>query len=305
MKNNKLIVSVVVSLLIGGGAGFFAGSSSDAKSEKVASVNGDAITKEDLYEAMEQQIGSQVIDNLISNKLIEQEVEKEKIAASDEEIEKELSAIKAQYGGDDQFKNALSTNGLSVEEFKKDLSMTVKLKKMLSKNIKITDEEMKKYFEENKETYAQSEQVRASHILVYDKKEAEELLKKAKAGDDFTELAKKNSKDEGSAQNGGDLSFFGKGQMEPAFEKAAFELKKNEISDIVSYDAPDPATGETKTRYHIIKVTDKKEAKEANFDDSKEAIKETLLNQKMQTEYQTWLEKAKNESKIENKLAKK
>ena len=161
---------------------------------------------------------------------------------------------------------------------------------MIEPTIKITDEEISAYFEENKDSFAQAEQVEASHILVKDKATAEEVLKKLNDGGDFAKLAKEYSTDTSNAENGGSLGYFGKGQMVAEFEDVAFKLKVNEISDPVK----------TEYGYHIIKVTGKKEAKAANLKDNKEAIKETLLTQKLQTEYPTWLESKKAEYKITN-----
>lgn len=299
---NKMVPIALASLLVGGGGGFWAGQSiSSSSSETLVTVNGEKITKNDMFETMEKQMGPQVIEGLVSNALIEQATKKANIKATDAELEKELETVKSQYGGNEQFEQALTSNGMSVSAFKEELATTVKLKKLLSKSITISDKDIQSYFEENQATFDQPEQVQASHILVYDQKEAESLLDKVKKGEDFAKLAKEKSQDVGSAQNGGDLGFFGKGQMEAAFEKAAFSLKKGDISDIVSYKANDPETGEEKTRYHIIKVTDKKPAKKAVLKDNKETIKETLLNQQLQTEYQNWLEKTKKESKIEYK----
>src|SRR5262249_30541579 len=106
------------------------------------------------------------------------------------------------------------------------------------------------------EQYTTPEQIRASHILLKTegkddaavKTRAEELLKQAKAGADFAELAKKNSEDEASAKNGGDLDYFKRGRMVPEFEQVAFALQPGEISDVVK----------TSFGYHIIKLTDKK-----------------------------------------------
>ncbi len=119
-----------------------------------------------------------------------------------------------------------------------------------------TAREVERAYNDSIELYSTPEQVRASHILLKTagkkedevKAKAEQILKELKAGGDFAALAKKYSEDEGSAKQGGDLDFFGKGRMDPAFEEAAFELKPGEISDVVK----------SQYGFHIIKVTDKK-----------------------------------------------
>src|SRR5262245_50108869 len=120
----------------------------------------------------------------------------------------------------------------------------------------ISAQEIQKYFDENQQQYSTPEQVRASHILLKTegkdeaavKKQAEDVLKQAKGGADFGELAKKYSEDEGSAKNGGDLDYFGHGKMVPEFDTAAFALQPGQLSDLVK----------SQFGYHIIKVTDKK-----------------------------------------------
>ena len=98
--------------------------------------------------------------------------------------------------------------------------------------------------EQESKTGVSIERVRASHILVSTKEEADKIFSELKSGKDFAELAKKYSKCP-SSKNGGDLGFFGKGQMVKEFEDAAFSLKIEEVSNPVK----------TQFGYHIIKVT--------------------------------------------------
>ena len=134
----------------------------------------------------------------------------------------------------------------------------------------------------NIEQYSQPEQVRASHILLKTegkddaavKAKAEDLLKKAKAGADFAELAKANSEDEGSAKNGGDLDFFGRGRMVPEFDQVAFTLQPGQISDLVK----------TQYGYHIIKVTDKKAASTRSIDEVRQQLTDRLSYERAQTQ---------------------
>ena len=130
--------------------------------------------------------------------------------------------------------------------------------------------------------YETPEQIRASHILLKTegkddaevKARAEALLKQAKAGADFAELAKKNSEDEATAPNGGDLDFFGRGKMVPEFDQAAFAMKPGEISDLVK----------TQYGYHIIKLVDKKEGTTRSLADVRQQLTDQIASERAQAQ---------------------
>jgi peptidyl-prolyl cis-trans isomerase D len=132
------------------------------------------------------------------------------------------------------------------------------------------------------EQYTTPEQVRASHILLKTegkddaavKAKAEEILKQAKAGADFAELAKKNSEDEQSAKNGGDLDYFGRGRMVPEFDQAVFAMQPNQISDLVK----------TQYGYHIIKLVDKKAATTKPLAEVRQQITDQLAYERAQAQ---------------------
>jgi len=278
------ILCIVVGLLV---FGFWKGDS-----EVVASVNGEKISKDELYNAMVKQSGKQTLDSLISQKVVELEVKKQKVTVSEKDIQDELGKYYEQYGGEEAFNQALTQNGFTLDEVKKDLELTVKVNKLLEPRIKVSEEELKNYFAENKATFAQEMQVKASHILVETEEKANELKEKLAEGEDFAKLAKENSTDPGSKDNGGDLGFFGSGDMMQEFEEAAFALKVGEIS----------APVKTQYGYHIIKVTEIKDAEEADYEKSKDKISDTLSEQKLQTEYSAWMQEVFPQYKIENSL---
>lgn len=263
------------------------------KDEAVAKFNGETISKDELYDKMVEQYGSATVDQIISDKIIAAEAKKQKLTVSDSLMNEEINKLKEQYGGEDAFNQALASNNTTLTAVKKDLKNYLILKKLLEPDIKITDEEMKTYFDQNKDSFVTAEQVKASHILVADEKTAKEVKQKLDNGEDFATLAKKYSTDEGTKDNGGELGYFSKGTMVTEFEDAAFSLPVNKISDPVKTDYG----------YHIIKVEAKKPAKEANYEESKAQIKETLFDQKVDSEYETWLAKKKKSYDIENSLS--
>lgn len=290
MNKRTLIISLAVVCIAAVVLVFTLGK---GNSDVVASVDGEKISKDDLYEAMVKQGGQQALDGLISQKVVELEAKKQNITVTEQDTQKELDKYYAQYGGEEVFKQALTQSGYTLEQVKKDMELTVKLNKLLEPRIKISEDEKKKYFEENKATFGQPKQVKASHILVETEDKAKEIKEKLAKGEDFAKLAKENSTDPGSKENGGDLGFFGSGQMVKEFEDAANALKVGEIS----------APVKTEYGYHIIKVTETKDAKEANFEESKDKITDTLKEQKMQTEYGAWMQEVYTKYKIENSLA--
>lgn len=266
--------------------------SSTNNSEIVAKVEGVNITKDELYDIMVGQYGNQALNSLIGEKMMELEVEKQGIKISEEEIDAELSALQEQYGGEELFNQALSQQGYSVEEMKDSIDMNLKMKKILEPDLKVTDEEIAEFFEANKDFLNQEEQVKARHILVETQEEADEIKEKLAAGEDFEELAKEHSTD-GSAAQGGDLGFFGRGEMVESFEEVAFTLNEGEISDPVK----------SNFGYHIIKLEEKREAKEATLEEYKDDMREALIEQKMPEAYQKWYEAKYEEYEIINNLA--
>jgi peptidyl-prolyl cis-trans isomerase C len=136
----------------------------------------------------------------------------------------------------------------------------------------ISDEQAKAYYDANPNLYSTT-QIRASHILVKDENTAKEILEQVKADPSkFADIAKEKSIDKTSGAKGGDLGMFGQGRMVPEFERAAFALKPNEISDVVK----------TQYGYHIIMVTDRKEGERRPFEQVKDQIKSMLRNKAIQ-----------------------
>ncbi|MFE4813235.1 peptidylprolyl isomerase [Peribacillus simplex] len=278
------------SILIIAGIMVFAMISSTDKT--MASIDGEKISKDELYDALVAGYGADTLDLLVTNKLVEMEAEKAGIKIKDEEIQKEIDTMVESYGDEKSLKEQLEASGSSMEALKKDIVVYLQTKKLVEPRITVTDDEISTYFEDNKETFDQAEQVEASHILVEDEKTAKKVAKEIAEGGDFAKLAAEYSTDKQTADNGGSLGYFGKGDMVGEFEDVAFDLDINKVSDPVKTDYG----------YHIIKVTGKKEAKKANLEDSKDVIKETLLSEKLQEEYPVWLAEVKKDHEITNKL---
>ncbi len=158
----------------------------------------------------------------------------------------------------------------------------------VKKSILLNEQDVKTYYEQNVSRLSGNEERRASHILLNAPKDApaderkksreraQELLQQLrKSPDTFADVARKNSQDAGSAPNGGDLDYFGRGAMVKPFEDAAFALKKGDISDVVESDFG----------FHIIKVTDIKAPKLRSFDELRPGIESDLRTQQAQRKF--------------------
>lgn len=169
----------------------------------------------------------EVMDRLKEEAIITSEAKKLKVSVPKNELDESFDKLVTSNGGQKDFSEVLKKfYGLTPEEFKTQVYAPRMLKQKLTEKIN-SDES----------------------VTNASKKKAEEILAQIKGGADFEKLAKENSEDPGSAANGGDLGYFGKGKMVPEFEKAAFELQVGQVSDLVR----------TVYGFHIIKVTDKKD----------------------------------------------
>ncbi|WP_286925519.1 MULTISPECIES: peptidylprolyl isomerase [Lysinibacillus] len=285
MKNRlfrTLILSAGFVMLLAGCAG---------GSGYVAKVDGEKILQAELDDALREQYGTEVLETLITNKMVELEAKKLGVTVSEDSIQSEYEELMESYGGEEALQEALEANGLTEKSVKENIRIYQLTKNVIATGIDITDEEVAQYFDNNKESYGQQEEVVASEILLEDETTAKDVLKKLKAGEDFSELAKAYSIDSATSGNGGDIGTISRGQMDEALEEVVFSLEKNSISDIV----------QTSEGYHIIKVTDTVPAKEAVLEDVKADVYATILEERINEEYTSWLDEKQEEYKIERK----
>lgn len=240
----------------------------------------------DQRKMLEPQIQRMVVSELINKTLLLNAANKEEIKATDEEVNKSLEEIKKSVPEGTTLEEFTKAAGVSIERIKNQISEDTKIKKLVETVTadakKPTDEEVKTYYDEHPDDFKQEESIEASHILISTqgiedegqlankKKIAEELqaeLVKNK-GANFTELASAHS-DCPSKAKGGSLGTFGKGQMVPEFETAAFSQEVGAIGDLVKTDFG----------YHIIKVDSKQSAEASSFEDVKEDLGESLFSE--------------------------
>ncbi len=156
-----------------------------------------------------------------------------------------------------------------LTEAKKKIIITKLIKTDIDDKVKVSEEEVKAFYEANKEKLKTPEMWRASHILVPTEEEAKSILQELNSGGKFADIAKARSKD-ATASRGGDIGYFRAGQLVPDFEKAALKLNVGQLSDVV----------QTKFGYHIIMLTDKKEAGIQSYEKAKPLIEDELKKKK-------------------------
>ncbi len=157
--------------------------------------------------------------------------------------------------------------------------------------VTLEDGEAKAFYDNNPAQFTTDAQVKAKHILVEKEEDANKIADEIKAGKSFEDAAKEYSTCP-SKEKGGDLGYFGKGQMVPEFEKAAFEAAIGEVS----------APVKTQFGYHLILVEDKKEAQVMDFESVKNQLEEKLLQQKKQSAYMETLKDLESKYGVERKL---
>jgi foldase protein PrsA len=260
--------------------------------EVVARVGPEVITKDELYNFMVQQTGQEALDNLVVKKIIELEAEDQNIEVTAEEIDKEVEELAEYYGGKDAMTQTLAMYNINLDQVREDVTVNIKLEKLLSQRIEITDQEVQEHFQVNQEAYAVEEQIKVSHILVDSEETAQEITTLLAEGRNFADLAEEYSTDTGSKNQGGNLGMVTRGEMVEEFEQAAFAMQPGQISDPVK----------SEYGYHIIKVEEKTEARPGTLEENYDKIKDTLFQQKMESEYPAWLDEQYEKHPVENLL---
>ncbi|MGC2424038.1 MAG: peptidyl-prolyl cis-trans isomerase [Nitrospirota bacterium] len=248
--------------------------------DTVATINGEKITT-DTLDLILQQASSQgqpapgpdakkaVVEKLIEMNLFAQAGEK--------------AGVK----DDPDFKKAMDMMHKQEDLFTKQALAATYLRKKAFEDVKVTPEEIKKYYDQNQEQYKTGEQVKASHILVKTEDEAKAIKARLDKGEAFEAVAKDKSTCP-SASRGGDLGWFGKGVMDPDFEKAAFALKEGEVSGPVK----------TKFGWHIIKITGKKPSSVKTLEEVSPQIEQKLTQDKQKKVYDDTLAQLRKQADI-------
>jgi peptidyl-prolyl cis-trans isomerase C len=285
----------------------------------LARVNGEEITRGEFelaVKTVEARAGQPVpaeqrnevyrglLDEMVTLRLLRQEVAKQQVAVPDAEFEAAMKQMRGQFPNEKAFQAALKSQQMTLDQLRIDTRANLAVSKLLEKEVgpklEVKPTDVSSFYEKNPDKFQQPEAVRASHVLISVAQGADEaakkaardkaadVLKQARAGADFAGLAKKYSND-ASAPRGGDLNFFPKGQMVPAFEAAAFALQPGQVSDVV----------ETPFGFHVIKVTERRPATTVPFGEVAPRIEQFLRQQRQQEQTKAYVEALKGKNKVE------
>lgn len=262
VKHKLGALVLVAALAFGCGAG--PGGSSEPKSRVILKVNEAEITVADFQKELDRlpphlkslastkEGQKQFLEEMVKRELLLQEAERRKIGERPEIVEK-------------------------AKDFRRRLLLEALLEEEIGAKVMVDEKEAEGYYKAHPEEF-RADRVRAKHILVGSEEEAKKVLERLKK-EKFEDLARELSLDKASGQKGGDLDYFGRGQMVPEFEKAAFALKVGETSGIVK----------SPFGYHIIRLVDRKAAPPPTFEEVKEPLKRRLLSEKQRKRFEEWL----------------
>jgi peptidyl-prolyl cis-trans isomerase C len=291
--------------------------------EVVATINGKDITRDDLQDIFNaavkssgmnvaeltsaQQLGgyTQLLNDLIDRQLLLVVASKEEV--SSEDVAAEIKKFKSQFPDKAIIDAQLKQAGMTSEKLQNDVREELKIRRWMESQVtspEVSEAEVKSFYESNLKEFEQPETVKASHILfmvdadaapevVKEKQEAaQKAAARAKAGEDFTALAKELSEEPGASESGGDLGFFPKDRMVPEFANAAFAANLNDIS----------APVKTQFGWHVIKVTDKKAVGTVPFDEVDNQITSYLKSMRQREAVQKVMKDLKDSAKIQTFL---
>ena len=291
MKRSILILSALATLLLGAPADM----NGTEKDRVVAIVNGYEITKAELDRQVGllmprsffhstvtpeklKEVEKDALKELEKKHLLLQYAKQKGYKIPDSILKREEKKIREAFGSDENFEAGLKRANLTYEIFKKELRNDLLMQKLYDKEVKseLSEEDLKEYYEKNRYKFKRPEKIKVRIIYVRNDptdpkgrekalKRAEEALKKIKEGEEFADVASKYS-NAMSRIKGGDMGFVHKGMLDEPIEKAAFSLKKGEVSEII----------ETPKGFYIVKLEDISPAVQLSFDEVKDRLKKEL-----------------------------
>ncbi|MRR55916.1 MAG: peptidylprolyl isomerase [Deltaproteobacteria bacterium] len=277
----------------------------DLAKEEEAMKSGMGDTSALTTAAARAQLRQTALDALVNKKLIEQKVKELDIRVSDEEVRQAIEDVKKTNSiSEENLVAALAARGITFDEYKVQLKDQLERLRLISlevrSKIQVSEKEIQDYFSAHAGNYQVDEAFHARQIFLAvpaaateDQQKrilekAEKVLREAKSGADFSELAKKYS-DDPSGKEGGDLGFLNKGELLPEFEKVLISMRVGEVSGLVR----------TSAGIHIIKLVDYREGKTQSLDSAKREVEDLLYKQKSEERFSQWLDGLRKNAAIE------
>jgi len=299
----RLLISILSSLML---VAILSSCQKAMPPDIVAQVNGEAITVEEftteLFPLVEgyqtpptpqekvdlKNLKKALLEQIIQKRLVLNEAHQMGITVSDDELEEAFAFIKRSYP-QGRFDEVVRDEA-ARRRWKERLNQRLLIEKVINRVSQITspidEHTVRKYYKKHRSEFAVPEQVRVRQIVVKDRQEAEGLLRRIKRGDPFEELARRHSTAP-EAEMGGDLGFFGRGDMPEEFD-VVFSLKAGETSDIV----------QSPYGYHIFQIVAKRGQSASSFDEVKDQVKKMVVREEEDKIFQGWLKKVKKRASI-------
>lgn len=251
----------------------------------------------------------QAVQQLITRELLLEEAVARKVSADDKKVDQAYNEARVSYKDETAWTSFLADQGLTVDAFRSEIRTQLTVAALLDQEAgkvtaPVTDQEASAFYQANPSMFDSGERRRASHILLRVpsgatkaqkdavRARAEGLLARLRKGEDFAKLAKEFSEDPGSAGKGGRLEPFGQGQMDPAFEKAAFALKPGERSEVI----------ESPFGFHIIHLLEVLPSQHLELEATRDKIKQYILVNKRQQRIEALIASLRAKASVETFL---
>ena len=318
-----LVMLLGVSVASCGGSG--ADSESKSSGEVAATVNGEPVTLEEVMKVAnnfakqgmqpdpetrgstyEEQLYYTVVDRLVEQKLVAQEADERGLEVTPERVQASISQLKNMAGGDEAYAKLLADNGITPEDIERDTRMNLLMKEFYDQVIsappQVTPEEIQDYFAKNPQLFGPQQEVHARHILFRTQPDMNDMavaevaqkahaaLERAKT-EDFAALARDVSEDQTTANNGGDLGWFGKGRMVAPFDSAAFAVPPGEVSGLVK----------TQYGFHIIQVVETRMSEPKELEEVRGQVQQMAAQEKAQETFKEELDRLREGADVEVK----
>jgi peptidyl-prolyl cis-trans isomerase SurA len=247
----------------------------------------------------------EVLERLIDDELILQQATELKLSISSDQVDASIEEIKKQHGlSDDQLREALRTQGMTMAAYRTDLRRQLLRYRVLNiavgSRVNISDDEVRSYYDRHMKD-GSNVQVRASHVFVAipdgadaataaeKQAQAQKILERAQAGEDFAKLARETSDDAATRNDGGDLGYFGKDMLPKAIEELVFAMKVGEVRGPIRADRG----------FHVIKLVDRKMKDPKPFDEVKDDIRMQLRQKDMERQTKSYLAELRKKTLVD------